>query len=115
MTIEQEILDLKTRVTALEKMMLAKVNMDNKTNGYINADIAGNSKNISDLTPWKVTKTAYIQSKSITFENVPDGNITVYFNPTITSANYKLERINDLVRVSFDPLQEVTEITLSVL
>lgn len=115
MTIEQEILDLKTRVTNLETKFMAKINSDNKVRNYTDADIAGTRQSVANITPFTMTKTAYLYDTSIQFNNVPEGNITVYFNPSVISANYILERIGDIVRLTFDPLEEVTEVTLSIL
>ena len=106
---------LEQRVKILEDNFKAFITTRANDKFYTDADINGNRNSIANLTPWKATKTAYLYDTSIQFENVPEGNITVYFNPSVISANYTLERIGDLVRLTFDPLEEVTEVTLSIL
>jgi hypothetical protein len=60
--------------------------------------------------PFRMTKTAYIDDTEITFKNVPQGNVTVSFDKP-----YEMERELDRITLTFDPLSEVTEITISVL
>jgi hypothetical protein len=60
--------------------------------------------------PYSDTKKAYIGDSEITFTNVPSGNITVYF-----PYEYSLEKVSDRVIISFAELEEVTDITISVL
>lgn len=68
---------------------------------------------VDGLTPYEITKTAYIDDESVEFENVPDGNLTVYLSDP--SIEYTVERDQDRVTVNFDPLTEVIEVTLSIL
>lgn len=62
------------------------------------------------ITPYKDTKTAYIGDTEMTFYDVPEGNITVYFDKP-----YELKRIADRVELSFDSLDDIKEITISVI
>jgi len=59
--------------------------------------------------PYTETKTAYIGDTEVTFSNRP-GNLTVYFPHP-----YTVERLTDRIIVSFDELEEVTDITISIL
>ena len=61
------------------------------------------------VTPYTETKTAYIGDTSATFSNRP-GNLTVYFPHP-----YTVERLTDRIIVSFEELEEVTDITISIL
>ena len=68
---------------------------------------------IDSVTAIKFTKTAYIDDTSVTFENIPSGNIMIQFsNPTI---NYSVTKDTNIVTVTFDPLTEIVDIMLSVL
>lgn len=67
-------------------------------------------KEINAITPYKETKTAYIGDTEVTFYNAPSGNLTVFFDKP-----YTVERLADRIIVSFEELEEVTEITISVL
>lgn len=64
------------------------------------------------ITPWTASKTAYIDDTSVSFENVPQGNMSVY----VGGVNHSLfERDGDRVTVRFEPLEEVTEVTINVI
>lgn len=63
------------------------------------------------LTPTVLTKTAYIGDTEITFTDVPSGNLTVFTDNLIA---YSMAKDNDRVTISFEPLSEVTTITISI-
>jgi hypothetical protein len=66
---------------------------------------------IEAITPYTETKTAYIGDAEIVFYDVPEGgNITVFF-PYEDS----MERMHDRIIITFEPLEEVTDITISIL
>ncbi len=69
-------------------------------------------KQTEAITPWTASKTAYIDDTSVSFENVPNGNMSVY----VGGVNHTLfERDSDRVVVRFEPLEEVAEVTISVI
>ena len=69
-------------------------------------------KQTEAITPWTASKTAYIDDTSVSFENVPNGNMSVY----VGGVNHTLfERDGDRVVVRFEPLEEVTEVTISII
>lgn len=115
MTIEERLDALEKSQQIISDNLNGLVNMVSKLRTYTDADINGTRQSVANITPFTMTKTAYLYDTSIQFDNVPEGNITVYFNPSVISANYTLERIGDIVRLTFDPLEEVTEVTLSIL
>ena len=67
---------------------------------------------VEAVTPWSASKTAYIDDTEIIFTNVPSGNMSVY----VGGVNHTLfEREGDMVTVKFEPLEEVTEVTINVI
>lgn len=67
---------------------------------------------VEAVTPWSETKTAYIDDTEIIFTNVPSGNMSVY----VGGVNHTLfEREGDRVTVKFEPLEEVTEVTINII
>ena len=67
---------------------------------------------VDEITPWTATKTAYIDDTECIFEGIPTGNISVY----VGGVNHTLfERDGDRVVVRFEPLEEVTEVTISII
>ena len=62
------------------------------------------------ITPKQFTKTAYIEDTEVVFSGVPTGNMTVY-----CSVPHTVERDGDRVTVKFEPLEEVTEVTISII
>ena len=65
---------------------------------------------VDDITPYTETKTAYIGDTEVTFYDVPEGNVTIFFDKP-----YTMEKITDRITLHFEELEEVTEITISVL
>lgn len=65
---------------------------------------------VEQITPYTETKTAYIDDTFLVFTNVPNGNLTVYFDKA-----YTVEREADRVTVRFEALDEVTPITISII
>lgn len=103
-------MDLETRVKNLEDMLASIVNTISNSQFYTNADIAGVRKGVANVTPYKETKKAYIDDTQIVFENVPSGNLTVYFDKS-----FNLEREGNRVTLHFEALEKVTEITISII
>lgn len=70
------------------------------------------SQIICTITPWTASKTAYIDDTSVSFENVPTGNMSVY----VGGVNHTLfERDGDRVTVRFEALTESKEVTISII
>jgi hypothetical protein len=65
---------------------------------------------VDEITPYTETKTAYIGDTEITFYTDVTGNLTVYF-----PYEYTVERLTDRITITFEPLEEVTDITISIL
>ena len=104
MTIEE-------RLTNLENLVNSLIKRINNDKFYSDADTAGIRQSVSDITPYTESKTAYILDTEIVFNSVPQGNMSVFFSvPT----DYTLERVSDSIVVSFEPLEEVTEVTISI-
>ena len=70
-------------------------------------------RNFDNTQPFKMSKTAYIDDTSVTFYEVPTGNVTVYIGGY--SGNYTVNRVQDRLTVEFEPLEEVTEVTINVI
>lgn len=103
-------MDLETRVTNLENMLASIVNVISNNKLYTDADIDGVRKSVSDVTPYTETKTAYISDTKMIFNNVPSGNLSVYFDKP-----YTVEREADRITITFEALEEVTPITISII
>ena len=65
---------------------------------------------VDEVTPYTETKTAYIGDTEVTFYGVPEGNVTIFFDKP-----YTMEKVADRITLRFEELEEVTEITISVL
>lgn len=68
------------------------------------------SNKVDTLTPYTETKIAYIDDTKVIFENVPIGKFEVYFD-----GDYTIERENDKITIMFEPLEEVKEVTISII
>lgn len=106
MNYEQEINKLKTQVKNLQESFLQA--QRNQT--PITAKVDDSANKIVDLTPYKDTKTAYIGDIDVAFENVPYGNISVF-----GVDDFYITKIANRTYVNFkEPLEEVTEVTITV-
>lgn len=103
-------MDLEKRVTNLENMLASVMNNISNNKFYTDADVSGVRKGVSDITPYTETKKAYIDDTEIVFDNVPSGNLTVYFDKS-----FNLEREGNKVTLHFEALEEITEITISII
>lgn len=103
-------MDIETRVTNLENMLASIVDTLSNNKLYTDADIDGVRKSVSDVTPYTETKTAYISDTQVIFANVPSGNLSVYFDKP-----YAVEREADRITITFEALEEVTPITISII
>ena len=65
---------------------------------------------VDEVTPYTETKQAYIGDTEVTFYDVPEGNVTIFFDKP-----YTVERLADRITVSFEELEEVTDVTISIL
>ena len=64
------------------------------------------------LTPYKNTKTAYYGESEKNFYDVPEGNITIFWDNY--AGDYSVQRFDGGVNVSFDTLT-VAEATISIM
>ena len=103
-------MDIETRLTNLENMLASIVDTLSDNKMYTDADIDGVRKSVSDVTPYTETKTAYISDTQMIFNNVPSGNLSVYFDKP-----YTVEREADRITIIFEALEEVTPITISII
>lgn len=102
MTVEQRLDNLENLVNALIKRI-------DKDKFYSQADTNAIRQNVSDITPFTATKTAYIDDTEIQFENVPQGNLTVFLD-----IPYEVSRNESTVVITFEALEEVKEITIMI-
>ena len=66
--------------------------------------------------PYTATKTAYIGDSEVVFMDTPEGNLSVYIKDSEGNyPSYTVERISDRIRVSFEPVEYVTEVTISII
>ena len=79
-------------------------------NAIASALVSEQGEAIKAVTPVTMTKTAYIDDTECIFTEVPTGNMTVY-----CSVPHTVERDGDRVTVKFEPLEEVTEVTISII
>lgn len=107
---------LETRLSNLENLVNALSKKIDNNKFYQGADIDGTRKGVSEITPYKESKTAYIDDTEIIFTDIPQGNLSVY---VVDADNnypaYTLERQADRLKVSFEPCENVTTVTISVL
>ena len=108
-TIEQRLSDLENLVNYLSKQIT-------NLKRYSDADMAGARNSIGDITPTTYTKTAYIGDTEVEFEPSKDGNVSVFFDKSVGNYRFVKNYYARRMMVIFEnPLEEVTEVTLSIL
>lgn len=71
-------------------------------------------EDVLTITPYTDSKTAYIDDSEVTFTDVPQGNLTVYFESNGGYPNYNVSRNGDRVTITFEPLEYIGTVTISV-
>ena len=105
LTVEQRLSNLENLVNSLAKRI-------DGNKFYTDADMQGNRQSISEVTPYTETKTAYIGDTEISFDNVPSGNLSVFAD---NINEYRTDRVGSTLNIDFiKPLEEVTEVTISI-
>ncbi len=109
-------MDIEKRVSNLEKLVNGLIKKIDNNKFYQDADVAGVRKGVSDVTPYTETKTAYIGDTDVSFDNVPDGKLSVFIKDSEGSyPDFNVERSDNRIIVAFLPLENVTEITISII
>lgn len=105
MNYEQEINKLKVQLNSLQSAFLQA----QKNQVPITSRVDESASKIVELTPYKDTKTAYIGDTEIMFTDVPNGNLSVF-----GIDNFSMTKDNGRLILTFEPLEEVAEITISI-
>ena len=111
-------MNIEKRVEILENNFINLIKKLNNDTFYQSADVAGVRKEVADVTPYTETKTAYIGDTEVAFD-VPEGtggHVTVFIEDSEGNYPlYTLERTGDRITVTFEPLEYVTTITISII
>lgn len=100
--------DLEERLNTFEQSLIQMgVNLSPTV-----AKVDDTSNRVDALTPYKAVKTAYIGDTEVVFTDVPQGNLSVYFD---TPTDYAINREGNNIEVSFEPLEDVTTVTISII
>ena len=105
---EYEIDKLKKAVANLNNTVLQMAK--NSTKEVSKTDSTANA--VETLTPYTETKSAYYGETEKVFYGVPSGNMSIFF--TNYNGDYSTSRVNDRVTISFDALNEQTDITIMI-
>ena len=107
MNYEYEIKQIKAQLQNLQEIVLRM----SRSNTEEVSKREQTTAQVDSLTPYTETKTAYIGDTELVFNNVPKGNIDVYGLNSYYITTYEL----GVLTISFPALNEVTDITISVL
>ena len=108
MNTEYEIQNLKAQVSNLQESLIQMA----RNNTPIVGKVDSTANQVDAITPYTETKTAYYGETEKVFYGVPSGNMSVFF--TNYNGDYSTSRVNDRVTISFDALNEQTDITISI-
>lgn len=107
-------MDILTRLENLENFVFALSGKIDRNQFYNDADTAGARQSISEKAPmpYTATQTAYYGESVKNFYDVPEGNVTVFWDNY--AGDYAVQRFDGGVTVSFDTLT-VAEATISIM
>ena len=108
MNYEYEIQNLKTTVENLQETVIQMA----RNNTPIVGKVDSTANAVETLTPYTETKSAYYGETEKVFYDVPIGNMSIFF--TNYNGDYSTSRVNDRVTISFDALNEQTDITIMI-
>lgn len=95
-----------TRIYQAINAVSMRVNdVNSRLDSYIN-------NRVDEITPYTATQTAYYGESEKVFYNVPQGNITVFWDNY--AGDYSVQRFDGGVNVSFETLT-VAEATISIM
>jgi hypothetical protein len=103
---EERIKRLEVQLASLQAAFI----QSQKNQTPVTAKVDDTASKVTEITPTTMTKKASIDATSVTFEDVPSGNMTVYCPVAYTST-----RTGNRVIVEFDALKEATDITISII
>ena len=106
MTLEDKVNQLESRLNNLQNAFL----QSQKNQVPVTAKTDDTASKVVEITPWTASKTAYIDDTEVTFTDVPQGSMSVYMD-----APHTYVRDGSRVVVRFEPLEEVTEVTISII
>ena len=73
------------------------------------------SSKVTNITPYEDSKTAYIGDTEIIFDRVKGGNINTYcITESGNAINTMFEVLESEIVVSFEPLEEVSIVSISI-
>ena len=108
MTIEERLSNLEFQVANINRSLIQQGRNASATTSKVD----DTSNKVVAITPYTDVKTAYIGDTEVVFENVPTGNLSIFIEP---NCGFTFERNLDTVNIYFvDPLDEVTNITISI-
>lgn len=116
MNYEEEIKKLNKRLDSLQASFIQAQKNQVPITAKADSTIEIAAK-VEEITPYTETKTAYIDDTQVVFKNVPSGTYSVSFNKSILATRIYKEDYTDgtsTIIVEFEPLEEVTEVTLTI-
>ena len=111
MNYEYEIQNLKTQVKNLQDTVIQMA----RNNTPIVGKVDSTANEVKAITPYTETKTAYIGDTNCGFNTPADGNVSVFFDKNVNGYRVEKDYYARRIVVVFDePLEEVTEVTISI-
>lgn len=107
MTVEQRLSNLENLVNTLSKKI------DNNKY-YTDADINGNRKSVSDITPYTESKMAYIGDTFAEFNLAKQGNISAWIEIDGVQTPCVFVAEDDKIKVEFEALEKVATVSISI-
>ena len=109
---EERLRQLEMQVRNLQQAFI----QSQQNNVPVTAKTDTTATKVEQITPYTATKTAYIGDSEVAFTDAPEGNLSVYIKDSEGNyPSYTVEGLSDRIRVSFKPVEYVTEVTISII
>lgn len=111
MNVEIELQKLIARVDNLQNAFV----QSQRNQVPITSKVDTTSSEVKAITPYTETKTAYIDDTETTFTTDKEGNLTTYVKDTDGNyINHTVTRQGSLITISFEPLEVLATVTISI-
>lgn len=105
MSLEERVKVLEFQMANLQEAFISAQRLQTTTVGRVD----DTSNRITQITPYTASNTAYIGDTEVVFENVPQGNLSVF-----GLSEYSIDRQSDRITIMFDAVDEVTTVSISI-
>lgn len=111
-------------MTDSERINRLEIQMANLQNAFLQSQknavpitdkVYDTANKVEQITPYTESKTAYIEDTEVIFEDVPDGNVSVYMvDSDGHNVPFTVEQTTGQIKVKFEQRESIATITIII-